>query len=77
MDYGAKRNIVRCLQSRGCRVTVWPADTAAETVLAEDPDGVMLSNGPGDPKENAGCIAEVRKLLGKKPVCSASAWGIS
>ena len=68
LDYGAKRNIVRSLQSRGCRVTVWPADTAAETVLAEDPDGIMLSNGPGDPKENAGCIAEVRKLLGKKPM---------
>ena len=68
MDYGAKRNIVRSLQSRGCRVTVWPADTAAEAVLAEDPDGIMHSNGPGDPKENAGCIAEVRKLLGKKPM---------
>ncbi|MBQ9197585.1 MAG: carbamoyl phosphate synthase small subunit [Clostridia bacterium] len=68
MDYGAKRNIIRSLQSRGCEVTVWPADTAAETVLADDPDGVMLSNGPGDPKENVGCIAEIKKLLGQKPV---------
>ncbi len=68
LDYGAKRNIIRSLQARGCRVTVWPAATPAETVLAEDPDGIMLSNGPGDPKENTGCIAEIKKLLGQKPV---------
>ena len=68
LDYGAKRNIIRSLQKRGCEVTVWPADTRAETIMADDPDGVMLSNGPGDPKENAGCIAEIRKLLGKIPV---------
>ncbi|MBR4710927.1 MAG: carbamoyl phosphate synthase small subunit [Clostridia bacterium] len=68
LDYGAKRNIIRSLQKRGCTVTVWPADTKAGTVLAEDPDGVMLSNGPGDPKENTDCIAEIRNLLGRKPV---------
>ena len=68
LDYGAKRNIIRSLQSRGCRVIAWPADTPAEVLLADDPDGIMLSNGPGDPKENTGCIAELRKLLGKKPV---------
>ena len=68
MDYGAKRNIIRSLQLLGCAVTVWPADTPAEAVLAEDPDGIVLSNGPGDPTENTGCIAEIRKLLGKKPV---------
>jgi len=68
MDYGAKRNIIRSLQRRGCAVTVWPADTKAEEVLDTDPDGIMLSNGPGDPKENAGCVAEIRKLLGQKPV---------
>ena len=68
MDYGAKRNIIRSLQKRGCAVTVWPADTPAEAVLEDDPDGVMLSNGPGDPKENTGCIAEIKKLLGLKPV---------
>ena len=68
LDYGAKRNIIRSLQHRGCTVTVWPADTKAEAILDTDPDGIMLSNGPGDPKENAGCIAEIKKLLGKKPI---------
>ena len=68
MDYGAKRNIIRSLQKRGCTVTVWPADTKAETVLADNPDGIMLSNGPGDPKENVFCIGEIQKMLGKKPV---------
>ena len=68
LDYGAKRNIIRSLQRRGCTVTVWPASTPAETILAEDPDGILLSNGPGDPKENTGCIAEIRKLLGQKPL---------
>ena len=68
IDYGAKRNIIRSLQRRGCQVTVWPAATRAETLLADEPDGIMLSNGPGDPKENTGCIAEIRKLLGQKPL---------
>lgn len=68
MDYGAKQNIVRELQSRGCRVTVFPYNTSAEAVLAENPDGIMLSNGAGDPAENIGCISEIQKLLGKKPI---------
>lgn len=68
MDYGAKHNIVRELLRRGCEVTVLPHDTTAEEVLALEPDGVMLSNGPGDPKENTGCIAELKKLVGKLPV---------
>ncbi|MBQ4434969.1 MAG: glutamine-hydrolyzing carbamoyl-phosphate synthase small subunit [Clostridia bacterium] len=68
IDYGMKRNIVRSLQRRGCAVHVVPADTPAEKILAEDPDGIMLSNGPGDPKENVGPIAELKKLIGKKPV---------
>lgn len=68
LDYGAKGNIIRSLQRRGCTVTVWPAATKAEAVLDADPDGIMLSNGPGDPKENAGCIAEIKKLLGQKPI---------
>ncbi len=68
LDYGAKRNIIRSLQNRGCSVTVWSADTKAEAILDTDPDGIMLSNGPGDPKENTGCIGEIKRLLGKKPL---------
>ena len=68
IDYGAKRNIVRSLQRLGCEVTVVPQDTTAEAILAERPDGVMLSNGPGDPAENTACIAELRKLIGRVPV---------
>ena len=68
IDYGAKHNIIRSLQKRGCSVTVWPARTSAEAILSSDPDGIMLSNGPGDPKENSFCIAELKKLIGQKPV---------
>ena len=68
LDYGAKRNIVRELQKRGCTVTVLPATTSAEEILAADPNGVMLSNGPGDPAENVYQIEQIRKLLGKVPM---------
>ena len=68
IDYGAKRNIVRELQKRGCTVTVLPASTSAEEILATGPDGVMLSNGPGDPAENTYQIEQIRKLLGKVPM---------
>jgi carbamoyl-phosphate synthase small subunit len=68
MDYGAKRNIVRELQKRGCEVTVLPQSTTAEEVLALHPDGLMLSNGPGDPQENTFCIAQLQKLVGKLPI---------
>jgi carbamoyl-phosphate synthase small subunit len=68
LDYGAKRNIVRELQKRGCAVTVLPATTTAEEVLAAKPDGVMLSNGPGDPAENVFQIEQIKKLLGKVPL---------
>jgi len=68
MDYGAKRNIIRELNRRGCEVIVLPANTKAEEVLALEPDGIMLSNGPGDPAENTGCIAEIGKMLGKVPL---------
>ena len=51
LDFGKKQNIVRELNSRGCNVTVVPYDTSAEEILAMSPDGVMLSNGPGDPEE--------------------------
>ena len=62
LDTGTKQNIIRSLQSLGCSVTVCPWDTPAETILSGKPDGIMLSNGPGDPKEEAGLIEEVRKL---------------
>ena len=68
LDYGAKRNIVRELQKRGCTVTVLPATTSAEEILTADPNGVMLSNGPGDPAENVYQIEQIRKLLGKVPM---------
>ena len=68
LDYGAKRNIVRELQKRGCTVTVRPASTSAEDILAGHPDGVMLSNGPGDPAENVYQIQQIQKLLGKVPM---------
>ena len=68
LDYGAKRNIIRELQKRGCTVTVLPARTSAEEILAADPDGVMLSNGPGDPAENTYEIEQIRKLLGRVPM---------
>jgi len=68
VDYGTKRNIIRELQARGCEVTVVPPITPAEEILAARPDGVMLSNGPGDPAENAACVAEIKKLLGKAPL---------
>lgn len=62
MDYGVKQNMIDCLCRRGCEVTVFPASTAAETVLEGGFDGVMLSNGPGDPAENVECIAQLKKL---------------
>ena len=62
LDLGAKRNIARSLNERGCEVTVYPALTSAEEILAANPDGIMLSNGPGDPKECTSVIEEIRKL---------------
>ncbi|MCI8505616.1 MAG: carbamoyl phosphate synthase small subunit [Lachnospiraceae bacterium] len=62
MDFGAKKNIVRSLSQRGCQVTVYPAYTPAEELLEDAPDGIMLSNGPGDPKECTEIIEELRTL---------------
>ncbi|MDR1940093.1 MAG: carbamoyl phosphate synthase small subunit [Clostridiales bacterium] len=61
-DFGAKANIMRNLVKRGCRVITVPYDAPAERVTAMKPDGIMLSNGPGDPAENVGVIAEIKKL---------------
>jgi len=68
LDYGAKNNIIRELQKRGCDVTVLPADAPAEAILDSGADGVMLSNGPGDPAENVYQIEQIKKLLGKLPL---------
>lgn len=62
LDLGAKKNIARSLNERGCQVTIYPALTKAEEILAENPDGIMLSNGPGDPKECVSIIEELKKL---------------
>ncbi|MCD8196274.1 MAG: carbamoyl phosphate synthase small subunit [Lachnospiraceae bacterium] len=62
LDIGAKRNIARSLNRRGCEVTVYPSSTSAEEIIAAQPDGIMLSNGPGDPKANETVIREIRKL---------------
>lgn len=62
LDLGAKKNIAQSLIERGCQVTVYPSHTTAEEILACKPDGIMLSNGPGDPKENREVIAEIKKL---------------
>lgn len=62
MDFGAKDNIAHSLAERGCEVTVFPALTKAEEIIAMKPDGIMLSNGPGDPKECTSIIEEIKKL---------------
>jgi carbamoyl-phosphate synthase small subunit len=67
-DFGIKYNILRCLVNAGCDVTVVPANFSAEEVLAINPDGIFLSNGPGDPEPLIGVQAEIRKLIGKKPI---------
>ncbi len=67
-DFGIKQNILRNLAEAGCRVKVVPAATAAEEVLAMNPDGIFLSNGPGDPDAVPYAKENVQKLLGKKPI---------
>lgn len=62
MDFGAKNNIAKSLNERGCEVTVYPAFTSAQEIMASEPDGIMLSNGPGDPKECVSIIEELKKL---------------
>ena len=70
MDFGAKRNILRCLAEQGCKVTVVPATASAEDILALQPDGIFLSNGPGDPAATgAYAVPEIQKLVASgKPV---------
>jgi carbamoyl-phosphate synthase small subunit len=67
-DYGIKKNILRMLRQEGCRVTVVPAQTSAEDVLGLKPDGIFLSNGPGDPEPVTYAQESIRKLAGRKPI---------
>lgn len=68
MDFGVKHNILRQLVEVGCRVTVVPAQTTAEDIMGRAPDGVVLSNGPGDPAAVTYAIATIRRLLGRLPL---------
>lgn len=68
MDFGAKKNILRCLVDSGCELTVVPASTSASDVLARNPDGIFLSNGPGDPAAVDYAVHTIRELLGKRPM---------
>ena len=78
VDYGAKRNILRCLAAAGCRVTVVPATATAEDILRHEPDGVFLSNGPGDPAATGEyAVPAIRGVLGPGNRCSAFAWATS
>ncbi|KAB2880068.1 glutamine-hydrolyzing carbamoyl-phosphate synthase small subunit [bacterium] len=67
-DFGVKRNILRKLVERGCKLHVFPSKTKAEEILKINPDGVFLSNGPGDPEAVDYVIPEIKKLIGKKPI---------
>jgi len=68
LDYGLKRNIIRSLKKRNCAVTVYPARTSADEILSGGYDGVMLTNGPGDPKDNAEVIENLKLIVGKLPI---------
>ena len=72
INCGDINGLAPALTSRGCDVTVVPFDTSAEDILAAGPDGIIISNGPGDPAENTGIIAQAGKLIGKKPVLGIS-----
>lgn len=69
LDLGVKTNIVRCLTERGCTVEVFPSSTSAEEILSTNPDGIMLSNGPGDPSAMEGVIQEVKSLVESGTPC--------
>jgi carbamoyl-phosphate synthase small subunit len=68
LDFGMKQNILRCLVQVGCRVTVLPGTAGADDVLACKPDGIFLSNGPGDPAAVTYAVETIRRLVGKKPM---------
>jgi carbamoyl-phosphate synthase small subunit len=68
VDFGAKANIARCLVQRGCKVTIVPCDTTSSAILKLKPDGLMLTNGPGDPQDVGYAVNAVRELIGKLPI---------
>ena len=68
IDYGAKAGITEELRRRGCSVLSVPANVDADSILETRPDGIMLSNGPGDPADRRDCIAELRELVGRAPI---------
>jgi carbamoyl-phosphate synthase small subunit len=63
LDFGVKQNIIRCLVDRGCKVTVYPYNTSSEVIKSSNPDGIMLSNGPGDPEPLTSVIETVKDLV--------------
>lgn len=68
INYGSATESVNALVAKDCAVTLIPASASAEEILATDPDGILLSNGPGDPAENVFAIEQIKKLMGKKPI---------
>ena len=68
MDFGIKHNILRKLTQHGCQVQVVPAQTSAEDILAANPDGICLSNGPGDPDAVDYALETIKQLIGRKPI---------
>lgn len=68
LDFGDRQGVTDALTALGCEVTSYPCGTPAENILAASPDGVVISNGPGDPKDNAAAIGQISRLMGKKPM---------
>jgi len=68
IDLGIKRNIARCLAKEGCAVTVLPCDASADDVMRVEPDGVVFSPGPGDPRQLKETVATMREMIGRKPI---------
>jgi carbamoyl-phosphate synthase small subunit len=68
IDYGFKASILKSLRKRDCHLTVYPANTPAKDIMKDEPDGIMLTNGPGDPKDNPEIIEQLKILIGYKPI---------
>ncbi|MCJ7690228.1 MAG: carbamoyl phosphate synthase small subunit [Clostridiaceae bacterium] len=68
MDFGIKENILRCFKKRGCKITIFPANTKSDDILKENPDLIFLSNGPGDPEDLKEVILNIKELIGKRPL---------